>query len=56
MKTLKVLVELEIKGDENDEETLKEDLYQRIQELIEEDDLPFNVFPSEDEDEDEDVF
>lgn len=51
MKTLKVIVELEIKGDTNDQDTLKEDVYQYIQELIEEDSLEFQVL---DEEEDED--
>ena len=53
MKNLKIVIELEMKGDEEDEDTLKADLYEYLQELIEEDDLEFTVVPSEDEDEDE---
>ena len=55
MKTLKVVIELEVKGDENDPDTLKEDIYERLQELMEEDDLPFEVVPSEDDEDDEEM-
>jgi hypothetical protein len=52
MKKLKVIIQLEMKGDENDEETLKEDIYQYLQELIDEDSLEFEVVEDEEEEED----
>lgn len=49
MKKLKILIEFPIKGDPNDSETIKEDVYQQLQEMMEEDDLKFDVIdPDED--------
>jgi hypothetical protein len=53
MKTLRVVIELELKGDEDDQETLKDSVYQYIQELIEADELEYTVV-ADDEDEDDD--
>lgn len=53
MKTLKVIIELELKGDEEDQETLKEDVYNYLQELMEDDSLDFTVVPADDEDEED---
>jgi hypothetical protein len=54
MKKLKVVIELTIKGDVDDTDTIKEDVYTQLQELMEEDDLHYDVIdPDEDEEEDE---
>lgn len=55
LKKLKVTIELTIKGDIEDDEQIKEDVYSQLQELMEEDELDYDVVdPDEDEDEDED--
>lgn len=55
MKKLKIAVEVYVKSDEDDEEMLKQDVYEHIQGLIDEDDLEFEVVHDEDsEDEEED--
>lgn len=51
MKTLKVLVELELKGDEDDMETLREDVKDLLQELIDEDEIKFEVIDIEEDEE-----
>lgn len=57
MKKLKILIELTIKGDPEDHETIKEDVYQQLQEFMEEDDLNFEVVdPEEDADDEYDIF
>lgn len=57
MKKLKVIIELAIKGDPEDTETLKEDIYQRLQGDMEEDDLQYEVIdPEEDEDDEYEIF
>lgn len=50
MKRLKVTIELDIKGDIEDTETIKEDVYQQLQELMEEGDLNYEVIDPENED------
>jgi len=51
MKYLKIVLEpFKIKGDPEDEETLKVDVYERVQAMIEAETLSFSI----DEDEDED--
>lgn len=55
MKTLKVTLEVEVKGDESDEEGIKENLYQHLTELIETDEL-FDKCTVVDANEDEDSF
>lgn len=52
MKTLKVTIEFNIKGDLDDMETLKEDVGTYLTEVIEEGNLSFNVEDLEDEEED----
>lgn len=54
MKTLKVIIQLELKGDEDDMDLLREDVKDLLQEQIDEDELEFEVIDMEDEDEDED--
>lgn len=57
MRKLKVLIELIIKGDPEDKETIKEDVYQQLQELMEEDELNYDVQdPEEDEDDEYEIF
>lgn len=53
MKKLKVIIELTLKGDLDDLETLKEDLYQRLQSDMEEDDLQYEVVDPEEDDDDD---
>ena len=47
MKKLKIIIELTLKGDMDDQDTLKEDLYQRLQSDMEEDDLQYEVVDPE---------
>lgn len=49
LKLLKVTVNLEIKADRNDQESLKEAVYEQLQMLMESDDLSYAL----DEDEEE---
>lgn len=53
MQKLKVVIELEIKGDLGDEDTIREDVYQYLQELMEEGELSYEVSPTEEDEEDE---
>lgn len=53
MKKLKVIIEFSIKGDLDDSDTLKEDIYQRLQGDMEEDELKYEVIDPEEDDEDE---
>jgi|GEM_PF-5789503 len=53
MKKLKIIIELTLKGDMDDQDTLKEDLYQRLQSDMEEDDLQYEVVDPEEDEEDE---
>lgn len=55
MKNLKISIELEVKGDLDDRETLKDEVYNKLQELMEEGDLEFLV-NDEDEDSEEEDF
>lgn len=53
MKYLKILIEpIRIKGDVDDEETLRQDLYERIQAMIEAETLSFSIDEDEEDDED----
>lgn len=54
MKKLKVIVELTIKGDMDDEEQIKEDVYALLQEQMEEGDLSYDVVDPDEDEEDED--
>lgn len=51
MKPLKVVITLEMVGDENDMEMLRESVYSELKDLLDEECLEFDVFV-EDEDED----
>lgn len=53
MQKLKIVIELIIKGDPKDLDTLKEDIYQRLQGDMEEDDLAYEIVEDEDEEEDD---
>lgn len=54
MKFLKILIDpIQIKGDPNDEDTLKVDLYEKISAMIEAETLSFTIDEDE-EDEDSD--
>ena len=53
MKKLKIIIEFTLKGDMDDQDTLKEDLYQRLQSDMEEDDLQYEVVDPEEDEEDE---
>ena len=53
MKILNIVINVKIKGDESDPMGLRSDLYEQLRDLMDEDDLEFEVEPSED-DEDED--
>lgn len=53
MKKFKVLIALEIKGDPSDQETVKEDVYQYLQELMEEGDLEYEIQDDEEDENDE---
>ena len=53
MKYLKViLAPIKMKGDVDDEETLRRDLYEKVQALIESGDLEFSVDEEDEDDED----
>ena len=53
MKYLKVLIDpIKIKGDPEDEETLRVDLYEKIQAMIEAETLHFTIDEEDAEDED----
>ena len=54
MKKLKVIIELTIKGDMEDEEQIKEDVYAQLQEQMEEGDLSYEVVDPDEDEEDED--
>lgn len=54
MKKLNITIKFKIKGDPEDIDTIKEDVYQYLQELMEEDDLPFEVDHEEEEDDEDD--
>jgi hypothetical protein len=53
LKLLKVTVNLEVKADKNDEESLKETVYEALQMLMESDELNYTL--DEDEEEVEEV-
>lgn len=54
MKYLKILLDpIKIKGDEDDLDTLKVDLYEKIQGLIESDSLGFSIDEDDHDDENE---
>lgn len=57
MKTLRVTINLELKGDAEDTEMLKEDVYNYLQELMENDELEehMNVIEEDDSEDDEDI-
>jgi hypothetical protein len=58
MKTLRVTISLELKGDAEDSEMIKEDVYNYLQELMESDELEENwdvVEVEEDEDSEEEL-
>lgn len=51
MKYLRILIEpIRIKGDEEDPETLQQDLYEKISAMIESETLSFTIDESDDED------
>jgi hypothetical protein len=53
MKYLRILIDpIRIKGSEDDEETLKADVYEKIQALIESEVLSFTIDDEEDSDDD----
>jgi len=49
MKTLKVNIVFELTGDETDEDTLRTDIYDKLQELMDTEELDFRVSSSEDD-------
>lgn len=55
MKKLEITIKLKIKGDPEDTDTVREDVYEYLQELMEEGELAYEINYDEDEDEDEDA-
>lgn len=53
MKRVKIKIEFTVKSDPEDDDLLKADVIEEIQELIEQDELEFSI-NDEEEDEDED--
>jgi hypothetical protein len=54
MRTLKVIVTIEMESDARDEEMLREDIYSRLQDEMTEETLDFKVIDLEDEEQEED--
>lgn len=50
MKNLKITIEFEVKGDLDDEDTLKEDIYNTLQEMMESDQLSYEAEEDEEDD------
>ncbi len=49
MKNLKITISLLVTGDEDDQETLQSDIYEKLHELMDSEELEFDV-TTEDED------
>lgn len=54
LKLLKVIINLEVKAEENDEDSVRETVYDVLQMLLESEDLVYTVEQDEDEEGEED--